>query len=254
MTIEIQTLGVGDAFSELYCSTAFILQCEGFRLAIDCPDRYRAVLKRLRDTSGSDHDLNDIDDFLITHVHGDHMNGLEAVAFYKRFVQGRRLRLYSAPEVRASMWDERLKGSMATLWDGERLNTMSFDDYFDFEPLAWESSTMIGPFSIRTRRTKHHVPTSALLIEAGGVALGYSSDTAFDSTLIDFLSQADLIIHETNLGPSHTSLAQLLELPDTIRHKLRLVHYPDVFDPNTSPIPALREGQRICLNPGERVS
>lgn len=126
MTMEIQTLGVGDAFSELYCSTSFVLQCQDYRLAIDCPDRYRGVLKSLRDNVGSEHHLDDIDDFLITHVHGDHMNGLEAVAFYKRFVQRKRLRLYAAPEVRASLWDERLKGSMATLWDGERLNTMSF--------------------------------------------------------------------------------------------------------------------------------
>ena len=46
--------------------------------------------------------------------------------------------------------------------------------------------------------------TRVLLIEAGGRTFGYSCDTAFDPGLIEFLAPADLILHETNLGPAHT--------------------------------------------------
>ena len=120
---------------------------------------------------------------------------------------------------------------------------MGFDDYFEHVPLAWTGDTSIGPFRIRARRTIHHVPTSALLIEAGGRTLGYSSDTAFDPELIAFLAPADLIIHETNLGPAHTPYSALAALPAELRARMRLIHYQDRFDTAASTIAALREGE-----------
>lgn len=247
MSWEVFVLGVGDAFSEKYFPTAFLLRCRGHYLAIDCPDRYRAVLANLRKHTGGDHRLASIDDFLITHVHGDHMNGLEGIAFYKHFVHSTRVRLHAVPEVRAAIWDARLRGSMGALWDGTVLQPKTFDDYFEFTALQWGHGSQVGPFKITARPTRHHVPTSALLIEADGASLGYSSDTVYDPKLIDFLEPADLIIHETNLGPSHTDLACLLELPEQVRAKIRLVHYPDSFDADSPPIPALREGDVLVL-------
>jgi len=115
--------------------------------------------------------------------------------------------------------------------------------YFEHVPLSWSEETRTGPFTIRSRRTRHHVPTSALLIEARGRTLGYSSDTAFDPDLITFLAPADLIIHETNLGPAHTPYAALAALPPELRARMRLIHYPDGFDTAASNIIALREGE-----------
>ena len=80
-------------------------------------------------------------------------------------------------------------------------------------------------------------------MEAGGRTLGYSADTAFDPGLIDFLSAADLIIHETNLGPAHTPYEQLAALPADLRARMRLIHYPDGFDTSGSAIAALSEGE-----------
>ena len=50
-------------------------------------------------------DFTEIDHFLITHVHGDHMNGLEGVAFFKHFVENKRVQLLSVPEVREVIWE-----------------------------------------------------------------------------------------------------------------------------------------------------
>ena len=36
---QVTVLGVGDSFSETHHSTALLLECDGFRLAIDCPER-----------------------------------------------------------------------------------------------------------------------------------------------------------------------------------------------------------------------
>jgi ribonuclease BN (tRNA processing enzyme) len=240
---EVVVLGVGDTFSDRHHSTALLLTCDGFQLAIDCPDMYRSVLRDAAEGSGRGLAIADIDHVLITHVHGDHMNGLEGFAFYKRFVEGKRVRLVTSPEVRAAIWNERLKAPMGALWDGARFQALGFDDYFEHVPLDWASPITVGPFRIRARRTIHHVPTSALLVEAAGRTLGYSSDTAFDPELIEFLSPADLIIHETNFGPAHTPYAALAGLPAALRARMRLIHYSDLFDASSSAIAVLREGE-----------
>jgi ribonuclease BN (tRNA processing enzyme) len=242
---EVIVLGVGDTFSEQHHSTALLLCCDGFRLAIDCPDQYRGVLKDAAERSGRALSLSDIEHVLITHVHGDHMNGLEGVAFYKHFVDKKRLKLVTSPDVRAMIWDERLKASMGTLFDGQQYRSLGFDDYFELVALSWSDAIEVGPFKIRARRTVHHVPTSALFIEAAGRTLGYSSDTAFDPELIGFLDPANLIIHETNLGPAHTPYAALAALPAELRARMRLIHYMDSFDVNSSVIEPLREGQLL---------
>ena len=240
---EVLVLGVGDTFSERHHSSALLLQCDGFRLAIDCPDMYRSVLKAASDKAGTTLSLSAIRHVLITHVHGDHMNGLEGVAFYKHFVDHERVQLVTAPEVRETIWDQRLKASMSVLWNGSEHRTLGFDDYFEHVPLSWTDAIRVGPFSIRARRTIHHVPTSALFIEAAGRRLGYSADTAFDPELIAFLEPADLIIHETNFGPAHTPYASLAALPAELRAKMRLIHYADGFDTDASVIAPLFEGE-----------
>jgi ribonuclease BN (tRNA processing enzyme) len=242
---EVVALGVGDTFSERHHSTALLLACDGFHLAIDCPDMYRSVLRDAAERSGRPLAIDNIDHVLITHVHGDHMNGLEGFAFYKHFVEGKRVRLVTSPEVRAAIWDERLKAPMRALWDGTQFLTRGFDDYFEHVPLDWAAAVTVGPFRIWARPTIHHVPTSALLIEAAGRKLGYSSDTAFDPKLIEFLSPADLIIHETNFGPAHTPYAALAQLPAELRARMRLVHYSDLFDTSSSAIAVLREGEVV---------
>lgn len=244
---EVIVLGVGDTFSERHHGTSLLLCCEGFRLAIDCPDTYRGVLHDAAKRSGRELSLSDIDHVLITHVHGDHMNGLEGVAFYKHFADKKRVHLVTSPEVRATVWDQRLKASMSQLFDGQQYRTLGFGDYFELTELSWTEPVVIGPFTIRARRTLHHVPTSALFIEAAGRSLGYSADTAFDPELIAFLEPADLIIHETNLGPAHTPYASLAALPPELRARMRLIHYPDSFDTSSSCIQPLREGDLLVV-------
>jgi ribonuclease BN (tRNA processing enzyme) len=242
---EVIPIGVGDTFSDHHVTASLLLEHEGVRLAIDCPDRYRGALRAAGAAAGRPLDLFGIDQVLITHVHGDHMNGLEGAAFFKRFAQGGRLGLITSPEVRAVIWEQRLRAPMEALWDGERFTSLGFEDYFTYTGLSWDAPVEVGPFTIRSYRTKHHVPTSALLIEAGGRRLGYSADTAFDPALLAFFAGADLVIHETNYGPAHTPYAALAALPEETRAKMRLIHYPDTFDTTTSAIRPLREGEVI---------
>lgn len=239
---EVIVLGTGDAFSEERTPTALLLLCDGFSLAIDCPDSYRRVLKEAGGKAGRELLLERIDHFLLTHVHGDHVNGIEGVAFYKHLVEGKRLNLIASPEVGDGLWEQRLRASMGTLWNGERLVEKRPEHYFAYQRLSWSETTSVGPFTIRAYRTRHHVPTSAVLVEAAGRVLGYSSDTAFDSHLLSFLAPAQLILHETNLGPAHTPLPELAALSPELRSRMRLVHYPDGLEEAEGPISFAHQG------------
>jgi ribonuclease BN (tRNA processing enzyme) len=247
--VRLYVLGVGDTFTEKHNTHALLIEHDGFRLAIDCPDSYRRVLRQAREKAGPEHaatlDLFGIDDVLVTHVHGDHMNGLEGVGYFKHFAQKKPLALHTVAPVRDALWDQRLVASMGRLWNGTTFRDLSFEDYFAWSEVALDGTTTIGPFTVRARLTKHHVPTSALLVECAGASLGISSDTAFDPELIRFLSQADLVVHETNYGPAHTAYADLLGVDESIKKKMRLIHYPDEFDVYASAITALHEGEVI---------
>lgn len=251
MDVKLYVLGVGDTFTEKHVTHALLVEAEGFRLAIDCPDSYRRVLRAARDKAGAAHaaalDLFGIDDVLVTHVHGDHMNGLEGVGYFKLFAQKKALNLHTIAPVKDALWQHRLVASMGTLWDGKEFRAKSFDDYFAWNEVALEKTTKIGPFTVRARITKHHVPTSALVIEHDGRSIGISSDTAFDRDLVAFLASADLVVHETNYGPAHTAYADLLTLDEDVKAKMRLIHYADDFDVDKSAIEVLREGQVIEL-------
>jgi ribonuclease BN (tRNA processing enzyme) len=127
------------------------------------------------------------------------------------------------------------------------MRTLGFEDYFESTQCPWLKQFAIGPFEITLRQTKHHVPTAAMLVRASGKTFGYSSDTAFDPELIAFLSPADLIVHETNLGPAHSAYSDLMTLPAAIRERMKLIHYPDAFDIAGSEIGCLAEGDVLVV-------
>ena len=253
--MKLYVLGVGDTFSEKHVTHALLLEHDGFRLAIDCPDSYRRVLRQARDRVAPERsceaektlDLVAIDDVLVTHIHGDHMNGLEGVGYFKHFAQKKPLSLHTIAPVKDGLWEGRLGAPMGRLWNGSTFRELSFEDYFAWNEVTIERACRIGPFEVMARLTKHHVPTSALLVRCGTSSIGISSDTAFDPALIAWLSQADLIVHETNHGPAHTAYPDLLTLERSTRDRMHLIHYPDEHDVAKSEIPCLTEGQVIDL-------
>jgi ribonuclease BN (tRNA processing enzyme) len=247
--MRLVSVGVGDAFSTRHYSTCLALVVEDEVLLIDCPHPVLKMLREAGERSGVALLPQQITGVVLTHLHADHASGLETLAYYSFFVLGKRLRLATHPEVAARLWEGCLAAGMEQLLFDPKgpPQAMKMENYFELIDLSEKQTCELGVFQIQCRKTIHHIPTTAVVVKAGGCTLGYSADTTYDEELIAWLHQAELVLHETGPG-IHTPYEKLAQLPGEQRDKMRLVHYPDQLLIQPPPeIQLLAEGQLIQL-------
>jgi ribonuclease BN (tRNA processing enzyme) len=243
--MRVLITGVGDAFPRRRFSTSAVVEGPEGLVLIDCPDPIHRLLHEASQRSGWNVSASNIDDLIITHLHGDHSNGLETFGFWRRLERmknagARRPQLHVSEPVARRVW-EKLAPAMDMPFGEARPSTL--EDYFDVGMLEPGRVAQVAGLAVQCRFTQHPVPTIGLLLSDGRRTLGWSSDTPFDAEHIDWLSHADVIVHESNLGPSHTPIERLNALPNELKRRMRLVHLPEDFDAATTDIAILREGE-----------
>jgi ribonuclease BN (tRNA processing enzyme) len=246
--VRLIPLGVGGAFTARYYTTCMALGLDDDWLLIECPHPIRKLLRDASLASGIPLDLDRVRGVVLSHLHADHCSGLEDYAFYSYYALGRRATLAIHPDVSARLWDGLLAGGMGETRPSADTPPVrkKLDDYFDLVPLSTDAAVALGPFAIECRPTIHAISTTAFRITVGGRTLAFSADTAFDPTLIDWLADADLMVHEAsddNESAFHTPYTQLAQLPASLRQRMRLIHYSDVFDLAASVIEPLQQGR-----------
>ena len=222
--VELQFIGSGDSECLSYYNTNMLLEHQGKRMLIDCGWTAKRAL----------HDLGlgitDIDAIYITHVHGDHVFGLERFGFESRYVyHDYRIKLFVPQGVLPLLWDETLKGSMGYSSDGEN----ALEDFFDVcvvnDTFTWQG---LGFQLFPTPHTKGK--------PSFGIRLPHRFTFTSDSNVInDFESLVDddkYIFHDAySAGDFHPAHATIEEMRDAYVAKLRqrvyLVHYDDgIYD------------------------
>jgi ribonuclease BN (tRNA processing enzyme) len=244
MTLQIIPLGVGGAFSQKYYSTALLICAEDGTILVDCPHPIRKMLKEAAESRPVD--IGDIDAVLISHLHADHVSGLEGLLFYSRFHLGRKATAAAHEKVLRRLWPHCLAAGMDSAGLDAGAETLRLEDYANIVELNEKQPVKAGGFKIACRQTLHHVPTFAFKIFCKEGAVGFSADTAYDPSLIEWLSECDIIVHETNEG-IHTPYEKLAALDEPLRKKMRLIHYPDDFDPATSAVEPLVQGRAVTV-------
>lgn len=216
-------IGTGSAFAKRYYNNNALVFTRGFTLLIDCGVTAPRALTELNFS------YPDIDAILITHIHADHVGGLEELAFQLLYIYKRRIKLLVPTPLVHPLWEHSLKGGLENKAEGfHRL-----EDYFDVVEIPIHTRTTLHPdLTIELLPTEHipEKPSFGLLLNE---KLYYSADARFNpDILLDIHERrgCDYILHDCQLnGPGmvHAALPELLTLPPDIQRKVWLMHYGD---------------------------
>jgi ribonuclease BN (tRNA processing enzyme) len=181
VTFDVTVLGSsGSHTGPGRACSGYLLRSGGAQLLVDCGNGSTANLQRLARPA-------DLDAILITHRHVDHCIDLIGMFYALRFhVDGpRSTRLYAAREV-----VETLTGLLS------HDSALGFREVFDVREVRGGDRFSVGPMDVTLVDAVHPVPTVAARVEADGVSVVYSSDTAWSDDLVELARGVDLFLCE----------------------------------------------------------
>ncbi len=237
MSLALRFLGVGNAAATELGSASIVLERDGAPLLmVDCgQEALTAYLDHYAATPAA---------LFITHVHMDHVAGMERLfirAFFDEALRGR-LKLYVPVKVLPHL-QSRVADYPGALAEG----TANFWDGFQVIPVSngfWHDGLWFDVFPVR-----HHLPETAYGLRLRGSVV-YSGDTRPVPEMLALHADAgEVVVHDCALrgNPSHTGVDDIeREYPRELLDRMVLYHYESAQDGAELE----RRGHRIA-RPGE---
>lgn len=223
MSVSLQMLGTGNAFAKNYYNNNGLLTDNNYTLLIDCGSSAPLAMRRLGKS------FREVNATLITHIHTDHVGGLEELAFTLRQPSDDKKMTLLLPETLVQpLWDSLLKKGLHP----ENTAT-TLTDLFDIRPIKPRITYQLSPSIKLELIPTPHIPgkdSYSLLLNND---IFYSADMTFQPDLLLSLVRERgirMILHDCELAGSgyvHTTLEELMTLPEDVRRIIKLMHYSD---------------------------
>lgn len=237
MTLKITFLGSGAALTTAaknYQSN-LLLQKNNDTLLIDAGGDLRFSL--------AEKNLNyrDIKNIYISHLHADHIGGLEWLAlntFFDETYEGKP-NLFISEDLISDLWNKSLSGGLSTL----STESATLATFFNVHPMKLHETLCWQGVSFRLVQAVHVVsdyalmPCYGLLLEYNGTHIYFTADTQLAlKQLIDYYKIADIIFHDCETSDKksgvHAHYADLVLVEKKLKKKMWLYHYNSGVLPN----------------------
>lgn len=255
--MKLQFLGVGTQSSsqDQFHSNMVITTQSSKRMLIDCGSdvRFSLAEKNLLPT--------ELDAVYISHLHADHIGGLEWLALNTYFDQiEQKPLLFCEEKLLTRLWEHSLKGGLECLGS----KRMQLSDYFDCIPVEADGCFIWERINFSLVEMLH-IPGACCNTYSYGLLVSntadraqsffVSTDTVFQPQRLENIAEnVDVIFHDCETSEQrtsvHTHYAQLCTLPDSVKQKIWLYHYQS----NSGQIPQkdgfrgfVVKGQEFCF-------
>jgi ribonuclease BN (tRNA processing enzyme) len=230
--MEIHFLGTGSAFCFHNYQSNLLIKNNNHLLLIDAGGDLRFSLK------DAGHCIQEVDAIYISHLHNDHIGGIEFVALFTYFNPGcPPMKLFIHENIVETLWNNALKAGLSSVQE----KTLTLSDYFNVISIpSSHASFEWQDIHFTLIPTQHMfngnkiVYTYGLMIHdmSSGYKVFLTGDTQFvPGMLQEAYHQAHLVIHDCETSDFKSSVhAHYLDnktLAPQIKAKTYLWHYQD---------------------------
>lgn len=249
--MKLTFLGTGSAFTvgDGNYQSNMLLEADSHRkLLIDCGSDARFSIHE----QGSF--ITDLMDIYISHLHSDHIGGLEWVAFHSRYKSGTPYKhcLHLSNQLVDDLWHRSLSASLNPSHDPAiDLSTFFNVNAIHNQMFEWEKIRFHLFQTLHVTCGLWRMPCFGLWFEINGKMIVITSDTQLNlEEMHELYERADLIFQdcETQRHKSgiHAHYEELQLLTDSIKRKMWLYHY------QPGPLPdAKKDGFRGFVKKGQ---
>jgi len=236
--MKLTFLGSGSAFTvgDNYHSNMLLTAANGKKLLIDCGSDVRHALYE------QGFSYLDIQDVYVSHLHADHIGGLEWLAFTTKFdTNCPKPRLHISKLLLDDLWNKSLKGGLSSISDEK----ISIDTYFDVNAIGEEGFFLWNGIQFELHQTVHIIsgnelqPSFGLYFKFEDKIFFITTDAKFSpDSFVEFYENADLIFQDCETAQYksgvHAHYTELITLPLFYKAKMWLYHYQPNFLPDST--------------------
>ncbi len=254
MTMKLVFLGSGSAFTvgaSNYQSN-LLLQKGDDSLLIDAGGDLRFSLNEQHLT------YSDIKNVYISHLHADHVGGLEWLAINTHFDKNYigKPNLYVSDDIIQDLWDRSLSGGLCTL----QTEKATLSTFFNVIPVKHEGGFLWGGAKFRLVQSVHVIsnytlmPCYGLFIYYNDHRIYFTADSQYaPKQLLDYYEEATIIFHDCETSERstgvHAHYSELATIPAKLKKKMWLYHY------NSGKLPdAKADGFQGFVQKGQKFS